>query len=85
VRTGFEFGAHPSWKPLAMPDCLKVPYPTPRAAGRALVHIQKAQRERGRPSPAAVHPCALCHQWHVTSQAPAGTRAEQWQVLAGLR
>lgn len=67
-----------------MPECSKVRYPTARAAGRALVHIQKAKRARGLTSPVAVHPCAACHQWHITSKRVAGKQKRQWQALAGL-
>ena len=72
-------------KCLAMSNCSKIAYPTPRAAGRALLQIQNAKRASGLPAPVAVHPCPTCLQWHVTSRPAAGKRSQQWQALAGLR
>ena len=86
VRTGTSCPARTlPRKSLAMPECPKIPYPTPQAAGRVLGKIQRARRARGLTSPLAVHPCAVCsHQWHLTSRRATGAASRRWQAQAGL-
>jgi hypothetical protein len=53
-----------------MSDCSKIPYADAGRAAEALRHIARRQRARGRVEPVAVHPCASCRAWHVTSHPP---------------
>lgn len=67
-----------------MRPCLKITYPSLRAAARAMRRITLRQTSRGRTAPVAVHWCGSCRAWHLTSQKASGRQARQLQVAAGL-
>lgn len=51
-----------------MQTCFKNPYPTPLDAKRVARQIRQAAIAKGRPKfPRGVHPCSVCHAWHITS------------------
>jgi hypothetical protein len=67
-----------------MSDCSKVSYPNPHTAAAALRRIASRKSARGMTGPVAIHLCASCRAWHLTSHRATGRRARGWQQLAGL-
>jgi hypothetical protein len=61
-----------------MRPCLKVSYPTPTAAALALLALR---RNVGRDE-VAIHPCAQCHAFHLTSDR--ASASNRWTAL-GMR
>lgn len=51
-----------------MQKCNKISYPTPTVALRAARQIRQSFTAKGRATlPCGVHPCPVCHSWHITS------------------
>lgn len=60
-----------------MPACNKHSYPTPIAAALVLRRIKMRKPARGE---VGIHPCRVCHAWHLTSKADAARN--RWTVTA---
>ena len=64
-----------------MTICTKRQYPHPHAAKRAGIAFLATCVRQGREKlPRAIHPCAACHAWHITSK-KASKKA--WQLGEG--
>ena len=58
--------------------CHKIPYPTLRRAGEALLAISRSSNAGRREC--GVHPCSSCHAWHLTSSH--GADGSRWTLKA---
>lgn len=84
MRGEMWLAARPALLRAPMHPCLKIAYPSPRAAALAMHHITARQTARGRTAPVAVHWCEGCHAWHLTSKRASGRWARRLQMLAGI-
>jgi hypothetical protein len=55
-----------------MATCSKVPYASYEVARRSLVIVRAKSAGRRARLPVAIHPCATCGLWHLTSKATSG-------------
>ncbi|MCU1525959.1 MAG: hypothetical protein JWO18_2853 [Microbacteriaceae bacterium] len=64
-----------------MANCTKIKYPNRWVATHALQAIALKNAHCESKYPVAIHPCELCHAWHLTSQKQHGKKSRKWNVL----